>query len=327
MVATNGIRLHAAVEGDGELVILVHGWPQSWYVWRNQIAVLANAGYRVCALDQRGYGNSDRPGGVEDYDILKVSADIVGLADALGADTFTLVGQDWGCITAWHVALLYPNRVRGVLGFSVPYVPGMLRNWVEPAMYKDSFWYTRYFMQPGVAERELEPQLDRFLMWMWHAASGGTDKNVLEITSGGPKDRMLLDGLGPTPTSVPGNTSEDLAYGIELYEKSGLRGSLNYYRNMARIAELTPWLEEARILVPAMFAYGDQEPVARRTTSMEGDPSKAPLDAQDAYFSNLLGKIRIDDCGHWPMVEKPDIVNELILEFLSAVGVSPLHVR
>ncbi len=323
MIPTNGVRLHAAVEGDGELVVLIHGWPQCWYVWRHQISFLAQAGYRVCAPDQRGYGNSDRPRGVEDYDILKVTADIVGLADELGADTFTVVGQDWGCITAWHVALLYPHRVRAVFGFSVPYVPKMLRNWVEPSQYRDAFWYARYFMQPGVAENELEQDLSRFLMWIWHAAAGGSDMNVLDITCGGPKGRRMLEGLGETPTSVRGHSQEDLDYCIGLYRKSGLRGSLNYYRNMARLAELTPWLEEARILVPAMFAYGDDEPTAHRTKSFDGTLMKAPLQAQDDYFANLIGKICIADSGHWPMVEQPVVVNQLLLDFLATVGAMP----
>lgn len=321
MIPTNGLKLHAAVEGEGELVILIHGWPQCWYVWRHQITYLSRAGYRVCAPDQRGYGNSDRPRGVEDYDILKVSADIVGLADALGAEKFTVVGQDWGCITAWHVALLYPHRVHGVFGFSVPYVPKVLRNWVEPSQYRDAFWYTRYFMQPGVAEHELEEDLPRFLMWMWHAAAGGSDKDVLEITCGGPKDRKMLEGLGETPTTVRGYSQTDLDYCIGLYRKSGLRGSLNYYRNMARLAELTPWLEEARIIPPAMFAYGDDEPAARRTKSFDESLTKSPLEAQDEYFVNLIGKVCIADSGHWPMVEKPDEVNRLIFDFLTAIGV------
>ena len=323
MVPTNGIRLHAAVEGEGELVVFIHGWPQCWYVWRHQISNLSRAGYRVCAPDQRGYGNSDRPRGIEDYDILKVTADIVGLADELGAETFTVVGQDWGCITAWHVALLYPHRVRGVFGFSVPYVPRMLRNWIEPAQYRDAFWYARYFMQPGVAENELEQDLGRFLMWIWHAAAGGSSTNVLDITCGGPKDRRMLEGLGATPTSVRGNSQEDLDYCIALYRKSGLRGSLNYYRNMARLADLTPWLEDARILVPAMFAYGDDEPTARRTSSFDDSLTEAPLQAQDDYFANLVGKVCIADSGHWPMVEQPDVVNRLLLEFLAIVGSNP----
>ncbi len=325
MIPTNGVNLHAALEGDrdAELVVLVHGWPQCWYVWRHQILALARAGYRVCAPDQRGYGLSDCPRGVEDYDICKITADIIGLADELGVDKFTLVGQDWGCITAWNVALLYPHRLHGVFGFSVPYVPRILRNWVEPSAYKDSFWYTRYFMQPGVAEAELESDLERFLMWIWHAACSGSDKNVLDITCGGPKDRKMLDGLGDTPTTVRGYSQDDLDYSLALYRRSGLRGSLNYYRNMSRIRELTPWLEEARILVPTMFAYGDDEPVAHRTASFDASLAKAPLHEQDEYFADLRGKVCITDSGHWPMVEQPDEVNRLLLAFLTGLGLGP----
>ncbi|GAA1845110.1 alpha/beta hydrolase [Pseudonocardia ailaonensis] len=321
MIPTNGLRLHAAHEGEGELVVLIHGFPQSWYVWRNQVRPLVEAGYRVVAPDQRGYGLSDRPPGVEDYDIRKVSADIVGLADHLGAEKFTVVGQDWGCITAWHVALLYPHRVRGVLGFSVPYVPKMLRNWAEPAMHADSFWYARYFLQPGVAEAEFDADLTNSLMWMWYAASSNdSGKDMAEIISGGPKDRTLFDGLGPAPTSIPGHSQADIDYCLSLYRESGMRGPLNYYRNMPRIRELTPWLEEARILVPAMFAYGSDEPVTRRTAEFDTTLSKAPLDQQEEYFAQLLDKVCIPDAGHWPMVEQPDAVTKLVLGFLGEVA-------
>ena len=324
-VATNGINLHAADEGEGDLVILLHGFPQCWYVWRNQISFLREAGYRVCAPDQRGYGLSDRPGGVEDYNILSVTADVVGLADEMGVDKFYLVGQDWGCITAWHVALLYPHRVRGVLGFSVPYVPAMLRNWIEPSSYRDEFWYSRYFLQPGRAERELEADIRRTLMWLWWASAGNNDFDVTRITSGGPKDRGLLDGLGETPTSVPGCSEADLDYCIGLYEEAGFRGPLSYYRNLARLREMTPWLEDAPILVPAMFAYGDEETPIKRPASFDASLSKPPIDEQDAYFVDLLGKVCIPNAGHWPMLEQPTAVNELIVDFLTTTnGRAPL---
>lgn len=319
MIPTNGLELHAALEGEGELVVLIHGFPQSWYVWRNQIPVLARAGYQICGPDQRGYGLSDCPGGVEDYDILKLTADIVGLADELGADKFTVIGQDTGAITAWHVALLYPHRVHGVFGFSVPYVPRILRNWSELSQYKDSFWQVRYFMQPGIAEAELEEDIERFLMWMWYAACGGNDTNVLDIVAGGPKDRKLLDGLGETPATVRGHTQEDIDYCLALYRRSGIRGPLNHYRNMARTRDLTPWLEDAQVLVPAMFAIGGEEPMFVRTKDLDKSLSKAPFDEQDDYFANLLGKVSVPDAGHWSMFEQPDAVNRILLDFLPKV--------
>ncbi len=320
MVRTNGINLHAGQEGSGELVILLHGFPQCWYVWRHQIPCLADAGFQVCAPDQRGYGLSDRPPGVEDYNILKLTADVVGLADELGAEKFTVVGQDWGCTIAWNVALLYPNRVRGVFGFSVPYVPRLLRNWTNPSQYEDAFWYVRYFMQPGIAEAELEADITRTLMWIWYAACAGTEIHMLELFQGGPKDRKFLDGLGETPSSIPGNSKGDIDYCLSLFHESGFRGPLNYYRNLPRQRELTPWLEDARILVPAMFAYGDDDTTTRRTKDFDRSLQSAPVHEQDQYFENLLGKAVVPGAGHWPMVEQPDVVNDLLLTFLRQVN-------
>jgi pimeloyl-ACP methyl ester carboxylesterase len=89
---------------------------------------------------------------------------------------------------------------------------------------------------------------------------------------------------------------------------------------MARIRELTPWLEEAKILIPAMFAYGDAEPAAHRTKDFDKSLSRAPLDEQDDYFMDLIGKVCIEDAGHWPMVEQPEQVNRILLDFLHRVS-------
>ena len=111
---TNGIRVRAAVEGTGPLVILVHGWPELWYSWRHQIKPLAAAGYRVVAPDVRGYGGSDKPHAIEAYDMATIMADVVGLIDALGEEQAILVGHDWGAPIVWNTAALHPTRVRAV---------------------------------------------------------------------------------------------------------------------------------------------------------------------------------------------------------------------
>ena len=118
---TNGIRLRAAVEGEGPLVIMVHGWPELWYSWRHQIKPVADAGYRVVAPDMRGYGGSDKPEAVEAYDMESLMADVVGLIDAVGDEKAILVGHDWGAPIVWNTAALHPNRVTAVVGLSVPY--------------------------------------------------------------------------------------------------------------------------------------------------------------------------------------------------------------
>ncbi len=96
-VTTNGIRMHYVEQGAGPLVVLCHGWPESWYSYRHQIPALAAAGFRVVAPDQRGYGQTDKPDAIEAYNILNLVGDIIGLVNSVGADTASIVGHDWGC--------------------------------------------------------------------------------------------------------------------------------------------------------------------------------------------------------------------------------------
>lgn len=120
MIDTNGVRLRTVVEGDGPLVILLHGFPQCWYLWRHQIDPLVEAGFQVAVPDQRGYGGSDHPEAVDAYNIVDLSHDVAGLATALGHEQFLVVGHDWGAPVAWHTALLHAERVKAVAGLSVP---------------------------------------------------------------------------------------------------------------------------------------------------------------------------------------------------------------
>ena len=108
-VSANGIRIHYVAEGDGPLVVLCHGWPESWYSWRHQIAALADAGYRAVALDMRGYGRSSQPEPVAAYDLTHLVGDIVGLVKTIGVDNAVVVGHDWGAPVAWTSALAHPE--------------------------------------------------------------------------------------------------------------------------------------------------------------------------------------------------------------------------
>ena len=121
VIESNGIRMRIAEMGEGPLVLLLHGWPESWYSWRHQLPFLASAGYRVVAPDMRGFGGSDAPERVEEYDILKLTGDVVGILDALEEDTAVVVGHDWGANVAWDCALLHPERFRAVITLANPY--------------------------------------------------------------------------------------------------------------------------------------------------------------------------------------------------------------
>src|SRR6202047_4153772 len=122
-IETNGIRMHIAEQGEGPLVVLCHGFPESWYSWRHQLDALAAAGFHAVAPDMRGYGKSDRPKAIDQYTIFHLVGDMVGLLDALEPPPAVIVGHDWGANVAWQAALMRPDRFRAVVGLSVPFRP------------------------------------------------------------------------------------------------------------------------------------------------------------------------------------------------------------
>ena len=150
IVETNGIRLNIAEQGKGPVVLLCHGFPEAWYSWRHQLDALAAAGFHAVAPDMRGYGKSDRPEAIDQYTLLHLVGDIVGLLDALGVQRAVIAGHDWGAVVAWHAALLRPDRFRAVIALSLPYLQ---RSPVAPTLVmprrKDALFYVLYFQEPG----------------------------------------------------------------------------------------------------------------------------------------------------------------------------------
>src|SRR5689334_6827344 len=120
-IETNGIRMHIAEAGAGPLVLLCHGFPECWYSWRHQLPALAEAGFRAAAPDMRGYGQTDRPEAIDQYTLLHLIGDMVGLLDALDVSEAVIAGHDWGAPVAWAAAVLRPDRFRGVIELSGPF--------------------------------------------------------------------------------------------------------------------------------------------------------------------------------------------------------------
>src|SRR5258708_18680104 len=120
-VEANGIRIHLAEQGNGPLVLLCHGFPESWYSWRHQLTALSAAGFHAVAPDMRGYGMTDHPPEIQRYTLFHLVGGMVGGLDALGEKTAGIAGHDWGAPGAWHAALLRPDRFRAVVGLSGPY--------------------------------------------------------------------------------------------------------------------------------------------------------------------------------------------------------------
>ena len=314
MIETNGIRLRAVVEGAGPLIVLLHGWPQCWYLWRHQIDPLVEAGFQVAVPDQRGYGGSDRPAEIEAYNIIELTNDVVGLADALGHEQFIVVGHDWGAPVAWHTALLHPKRVRAVAGLSVPYVRGRIGAMTRQEKFGDNFWYMVYFQQPGVAEAEFEADIRRSLRMIYFTISGDIP---VEMRPGQkPSTSKFLDGWIDPGRLPEWLTEEDLDYYAAQFEQSGFRGPLNWYRNIDRNLELTPQLESletGKIEQPSFFIAGTKDPVLQ----FSGGRGVTQM---DNWLTDLRGKVFIEGVGHWTPMERPAEVNQALLGFLKSVS-------
>ncbi len=313
LVNTNGIRLRVAERGSGPLIILVHGWPESWYSWRHQIPALAAAGYRVAAVDVRGYGGSDKPHAIEAYAIKEMCADVAGLVDSLGEKQAILIGHDWGAPIVWNTALFFPDKVRAVAGLSVPYtgrgpVP---RIQLFKNLYKDRFFYQIYFQEPGVAEAEFEADLRTALRKIYHAASG--DGRAAGPRPSKPADAKYLDGL-VDPDPFPGwLTAADLDYYVGQFEQSGFRGPLNRYRtaelDFTQQAEITG----RRIEQPAAFIAGRLDPV------LAFIPGVDLVEVMRQHVTDLRLVRIIDGAGHWIQQERPAEVNGALVEWLRGI--------
>jgi len=309
-VQANGINVHIAEAGDGPLVLLLHGFPELWYSWRHQLPALAAAGYHAVAPDLRGYGRTDAPDKVESYSMLNMTADAVGVLDALGESTAVIVGHDWGSPIAWHCALLYPDRFPAVVTLSVPYVP---RPPIPPIelmkrMFAGRFFYILYFQEPGVAEAELEADVRRTLRLVLYAASGDAPTGL--ALSRKPNDAGFLDGMPEPEELPPWLKEEDLDYFTAEFRRTGFRGGLNRYRNMDRDWEELRHLADAKVQQPALFIAGDRDTVRGFTN----------IEAMKANVPNLRGVVMLPGCGHWTQQERPEEVNAQLVSFLRGVS-------
>src|ERR1700754_3769331 len=153
----NGIKIHIAEAGVGPLVVLCHGFPESWYSWRHQIKALSEAGYHVVAPDMRGYGQTDRTNAIDQYSLFHLVGDMVGLVNAIGDKQAVVIGHDWGANVAWHCALFRPDLFKAVAALSVPLGRRSPAPPLEILRRKGlETFYWLYFQPPGQAEAEFE---------------------------------------------------------------------------------------------------------------------------------------------------------------------------
>ncbi len=315
IVPVNGIRLHVVSEGEGPLVLLVHGFPESWYSWRHQLPVLAAAGYRAVALDVRGYGRSSAPAGVDAYRMLRLVADNVQLVQALGADTAVVVGHDWGAPIAWNSALLRPDVFTAVAGLSVPYSPNGETRPTDAfrRMAGDEEFYIEYFQQPGRAEAELEQDVRRWLLGFYFSISGDAPKASAGAGTVGtiPHGAQMGDRFSFPDAMPTWLTDEDLDFYAGEFERTGFSGGLNRYRNVDRDWEDLTAFRFRPIEVPALFVGGTKD-----GPTIWGAPA---IERFGETLPRLHRSIILDGCGHWTQQERPAEVNEALLDFRASV--------
>ena len=313
-IETNGIRMRLATAGDsGPLVIMAHGWPESWYSWRHQIQAVAEAGYRVVAPDMRGYGATDAPPNVEDYDIVTLAADMVGIVDAYGEEQAIIMGHDWGSIVAWNTVLLHPERFSALVAMSVPYSGRAQQSPLESwrSAYGDNFYYILYHQEPGVAEAEYDADPYGLLSRLY--LSPDSPREPAQITDRHRSAGGWIGRLG-APQGLPDwLTQSDLNYFVGQFSEAGFRGGVNYYRNFHRNWEITPQLATARVTVPTLFIAGENDVV------IAGASQGRLQGAMNRVVDDLRDVVILPEAGHWIQQELPEATNAAVLDFLRSL--------
>ncbi|KAJ1158210.1 hypothetical protein NDU88_010904 [Pleurodeles waltl] len=287
-----GVQIHYVEKGNGPVLCLCHGFPESWYSWRYQIPALADAGYRVLALDMKGYGDSTAPLDVEEYTQEEICKDLVVFLNKLGISQVTFIGHDWGGCVVWNMALFYPDRVRAVAALNTPFVPCLPEvNPLNKIKANPAFNYQLYFQEPGVAEAELEKNLARTFKVL---IRGSSDQRSVSFDTANVCTRGgLLVGAPEDPPLNRIMEEDDLQYYIQQFKKSGFRGPLNWYRHIERNWKWGCTAPSKKIMVPSLMvtAGKDKVLVPKMTTGMEN-------------WVPHLTRGHIEECGHWTQVER-----------------------
>ena len=304
IIRANGIDLAVYEQGQGPAIILLHGFPELAYSWRHQLPALADAGFRAIAPDQRGYGRSDVPPDVNDYRIEELIADVHGMLDALELESATFVGHDWGAFVLWQMAMLAPERIEGLVILNIPHFP---RAPVDPiqimrSRFGDDFYIVN-FQDSDEADRAFAADPVHFFNMMMRR------NQVSRAQFDQLPDEMKSISLLKVMARVEGSgepllTDEERDYFAGAFTKTGFTGPINWYRNWTHNWETLEGADQ-QIDIPTLF-IGAIDDVIIAPEHIEG---MKPL------VSNLELHM-LEDCGHWSQQEKPDEVNQLIVDWL-----------
>jgi pimeloyl-ACP methyl ester carboxylesterase len=335
-------RIFLREAGSGPLVLLLHGWPETSYSWRKQLPALADAGYHAVAYDGIGYGRSSRPPHIHDYRITELVAVAVGVVEALGERTATVIGHDWGSLVAWTCAWTRPDVFASVVGLSVPFggrglmaMPVSPYGELRPSVVEremagpDHLFYTEYFDLVGRAEREFDEDVYGWLRDLYYSASAsifGPDDPPIDPASLDREGRIafarqtpiclepgakLRDGL-LTPEALPDwLAQEELDHYVAEFERTGMWGGLNWYRCMEINWEILAPYEGRKVEVPALYVGADRD--------MPWIWSRENIERMGEMVPDLRGHVLLESCGHWMQQEVPDALNAAVVQFLDEV--------
>lgn len=320
-IETNHIRLRAVIEGDGPLVILVHGFPESWHAWSQQIPVIAAAGFRVCAIDVRGYGGSDKPFSIESYSMENLVRDVLGVIKSLSPENpAILIGHDWGAPIVWNTALIFPESVSAVAGLSVPFLGVGDQPFIEVInvlfeTHKNAdFYYQIYFQREGVSEAIAQADVAGFIRRFYYWLSGDISDKELP-TEINPNIDFLAQLFDPGEEGLPdwlkGEHYHNL---VDEFTRSGFRGPINRYRNYHADFAFLDQFKTRKIHQPSLYIGGEKDIVLK----LLGDVN--PGDFMAGTVTGLRGCHILNNCGHWTQQEAPERVSTLLVQWLKDVS-------
>jgi pimeloyl-ACP methyl ester carboxylesterase len=316
-IDAGGTQIRVATEGEGPLVLMVHGFPESWYSWRHQIGPIAEAGFTACAIDVRGYNGSQKFSEVSDYSMQAIVGDVLGVADALSPGKgVILLGHDWGAPIVYNTALIHPDRFVAVGAMSVVYtgVPTQSFDAIIKAVFDDKnvFFYQSYFREPGRAEAVFDADPRAFLRRFYYAISG--DAPAGSWPTNKDSSATLLEGLTDPAVFPAWLSAADLDYFVHEFEQSGFFGPLSRYRNHTRDFEYLQAFKGRLIEQPAFFVAGDRD----GAFTLFGAAAD-PIGIMRNFVPNLEGGHVLEGCGHWTQQERPAEVNALLIPWLQSL--------
>ena len=312
-VQNGDIRIRVAIDGQGPLILCVHGWPELWYSWRHQMKYFVEQGYRVAAMDVRGYGGSSCPPEIAAYSMKNLCTDVCAVAQALSDEPVVLFGHDWGAPIVWNTSLWHPDVVRAVAGLSVPYGPAGDVSFLDMAkqLYGDNFFYILYFQAEGIVEKEVEADLRTAIRKIYYSLSGDAPLN--DWLKEKPKEAPLLEGL-IDPDPFPAWLSEDdLSVYVDAFAKNGFHGPINRYRAINIDVEDSGPIRGKLVTQPACFIAGEKDMCRTMIPGVDlyADPGAGCEDYRGTTF--------VPGAGHWVQQEAPDDTNKALKLFLDGL--------